>query len=1063
MPLKIAQLQAKWNKEKDSYKSQEIGSGVQKFVKEVLECEELFNLHEGKLSTHREKRKNEFICEYKTKHSRQVDVAIFITPEILIPVEIEQYTNISKGVNQLFQYQTDLEKKYGILTDGYTWRFFNNNFYREFTLTQISEESERFLEFWKEYIKPELYYIAFFESIGQIPIFKEEKMPVEPNRHLFFEDITGLINSFKNKLHIEGYFEDLVKKERERKAVEITYAYIIQFILYKTLVDNEFDDFPKEYNDKCQKIYEYLKTNRYKDILGIIDSISAEISKNIYRPFTKEQEFIFQKLYELYRVENKLSDISLWLDIFLFVKKYNFANIQNEIFGYIYENYLKELYEDKKRGQYFTDPTVVNFMLDQIGYTPKQLKNTLHFDRNVSIIDPACGSGTFLYSAVNRLIEAIGYATETVSRKLEKLISESIFGLDIAEFPLYLAEMNILMRMLPMIIHEEYNNTMNQKIKVFLTKDSVAEFTDTNIKNTLNDLDVEYHKNNGQLQIFQKMVSLSYQSFVREEKDMEEMKQSLENLPKCPRRRFDYVIANPPYISYNECCKQGILIFELIKEGRIKLNNIYGVNLHSVPTHHKKYPPKPNIYAFFIAVGWALLKDKGKLCYIIPQTVLSNPDLDVIRYHLAKFTTIEKIIVFNTKMFVRRGLRENKAVPTSSLVFVISRREPDRMHEVEVITYKDPNDNMKVVLENISNGKKIIKRKIPQNKFLQNWRNWNFIKQTKEFLELYDAYQRNTEDMIIYYNHTTAEHRFKSRFYFDIGFILDKKEFKNKLYDNCYELIDFNNFSGYTKFTPNLFYPENRDKIKLTRNSQGYITLEQKYKIVWSIKNPYKYYFTSRNILFYMGKACIVCSDNKNEILYLFSLLNFPITYAILNKELKSEGEKYGLLASITAIKEYVRVPRITESNQIIKDEVIKRTEEMLVLEERILSDFVNFSNIMMQKFNGISVEKDNLILTRGDEKIKLRIKGDIHIAATAIREKVYTKNLLPQKQEISLSELKSLPVIDFDSQKALKDYIDNLVFALYFNIPLHKIGLEEAQLIKDECSRNKFYNLVFP
>ena len=69
-----------------------------------------------------------------------------------------------------------------------------------------------------------------------------EQLPVEENRQIFFEDITKLIASFKNKLDIEGYLNGLPQKERTKTAVEITYAYIIQFILYKTLVDNEFDD-----------------------------------------------------------------------------------------------------------------------------------------------------------------------------------------------------------------------------------------------------------------------------------------------------------------------------------------------------------------------------------------------------------------------------------------------------------------------------------------------------------------------------------------------------------------------------------------------------------------------------------------------------------------------------------------------------------------------------------------------------------------------------------------------------------------------------------------------------
>jgi len=47
--------------------------------------------------------------------------------------------------------------------------------------------------------------------------------------------------------------------------------------------------------------------------------------------------------------------------------------------------------------------------------------------------------------------------------------------------------MNILMRMLPLIITEKYNNPVEKKIKVFLTKDSVAEFVDIALTNTMHD------------------------------------------------------------------------------------------------------------------------------------------------------------------------------------------------------------------------------------------------------------------------------------------------------------------------------------------------------------------------------------------------------------------------------------------------------------------------------------------------------------------------------------------------------------------------------------------------
>jgi len=1017
----LHQLKSKWNKEKEAYKIQEVGSGVQIFVKDILQLEEIFALRKGLKSTPLERRKNEFLEEEKTKEQRKADIVIYISSDIIIPVEIEKYQNIEAGTKQLLNYQADLDKKYGILTDGFTWRFYNNNIFREYNLNQILDETELFLEFWKEYIKPEFYYLLFFEPFGQLQLIKQEKLPVEQNRQMFFEDITKLIRGFKNKLQVEGYFNGLDKKTKIKMAVEITYAYIIQFILYKTLVDNDFGKFKKEFENIVETIHKSLKEKRYKEILGIIDGISAQISKNIYRPFAKEQEFINQKLLQLYRsVENELSDVSPWLDIFVFIKKYNFANIENEIFGYIYENYLKELYTEEKKGQYFTDPSVVNFMLQQIGFTPEEIEKRYKIDKNsISLIDTACGSGTFLYSAVNQVIRAFGNHSEEKSKQIEEIVNNNILGLDIEEFPLYLAEMNILMRMLPLIITEKYNNPVDKKIKVFLTKDSIAEFRDTALANTMHDFELR-----GRQHSLFKELDLGYTSYVREETDLEEMKKSLEEQPQIPRRRFDYVIGNPPYVGYNECLKQKVLIFELMKQGKANLNNIYGVNLHSIPDKLKKYRPNPNLYTFFIALGIALLKDKGKICYIIPQTILTAGDLDVIRYHLAKFTTIEKIITFSGQMFIGRGLKQNRPIPTSSLIFVLDREMPSALHKVEIINYKNPNDSIEKTLQNILAGKNISKKEILQGKLFQNVANWNFIRQGKKFLDFYDEYKRKTENISIYYEHSLASSRFNSKFFFDSGYSIDERKIlKEKPNQEYYYYPKLNNnfwtLKDYRGFWSNIRSGTSPLVIKLRQANQGYNLLDSKYKIIWSYANPSRFHFTHLPVIWARNQICAIGSENKKEILYLFSILDSEITNKILISNLKTEAEK-DFLVSTSSIKQYVRIPKITKENQFIKDEIIKRTEEMLSLEEKTLSDIVDFSGIMLQKFDDVEIESSNLILKHNGNKTKLKIKSDVKLISETIQKEL-KEELKLENKKINLADLKNLPVIDFNKQKKLK------------------------------------------
>jgi len=1067
--LSISELRTKWRKEETFYQVGEVGTGVQIFVKDVLKSPEVFALKVGLNSTKLENRKNEFLEEKKSRGSRRPDITIFITPEIIIPVEVEKYENINAGKGQLLQYQIDLEKKYGILTDGYTWRFYNNNVYTQYTLKTIFEETDIFLEFWHEYIKQEKYYLAFFEEHGQLSLLKEtEQLPVEDYRQLFFEDITNLIGSFKNKLDIEGYLNELPKKEKAKTAVEITYAYIIQFILYKTLVDNEFDDFPKEYETLVRAIHRDLKKNSFKGILGIIDGISATISKNIYRPFAEEQRFISDTLLDLYRKpQNELHDVSPWLDIFVFIKKYNFAEVRNEIFGYIYENYLKALYEDQKKGQYFTDPAVVNFMLEQIGYTSENIKKRIAPDKNtISLIDPACGSGTFIYSAVDALIRTIGPDSEQRARKVEELVNKDIFGLDIAEFPLYLAEMNILMRMLPLVINEKYNNPIEKKIKVFKTRDSIAEFMDTALRNTINDIDVASQKNNGQGFLFKQKLDLGYASYVRDEDDLKEMKDSLEDWPRCPRRRFDFIIGNPPYVGYNECSKQKVLIFDLLKKREVKLSDIYGVNLHSTPMRTKKSPPKPNLYAFFIALGLALLKDNAKLCYIIPQTILTAGDLDVLRYHLAKFTTIEKIITFSGKMFIGRGLKQKKPVPTSSLIFVLRRAQPNKRNYVEIVNCKDTGAEIETAIENIRCGRKVTKKRIAQIKLSENLASWNFIIHTKALLDFYEIYKATTDGISIYYNHGLANYTFKSKFYFDIGYNIDERNIlrkpNEKIENYRYPKLNRKYYSikEHKGYYPNIRDGSSKFKIRLLKNNQGYKLLDSDHKIVWSYINFNKFHFSSFPVIWARNQMCGIGSKNKNELLYLFSILNSLVTNVILESNLKSENEK-DFLVSIASIKEFVRIPRINDSNKVIKDEIIKIAGEILSLEDVRLSNFVGFSRVMMQKFDAVSVKGNNLVLFKDRKERRLKIKSNKALVEKTITDKYRSDELEFEHEKIRLSELKSLPVIDFEKQADLKGYIDDLVFALYFNIRLTKVGFNYVAEIKKLCQKNKFYKLL--
>ena len=1057
--MTIKELQHLWEIEKNAYQTKEIGSGVQLFVKKVLQCNQLFNLQEGKLSTSDIEREQEFL-EEQTKKQKRADIVIFITNEIIIPIEVERFGNIQVGEKQLFEYQLVWDKKTGILTDGNEWIFYiSKTPIKSFFINEILNNPAEFLIFWNEYTQPINYYLNFFTSNKE-----EENLNIEKNRQNFFTDITTLINNFKNKLNLKGYFEtksfdkgsNLVKvDETNKQAIEISYAYLIQFILYKTLVDNDFVQFKTDFTDRQNRILQNLNIQNFGDILTVAKAISNQISTNIYRPFKEEQNVINKKIEAILdKPRNELHEVSPWLDIFVFVQRYNFANIQNEIFGFIYENYLKQLY-DEKLGQYFTSPEVTDFMLEQIGYSGKNLAKNIEKD-TISIIDPSCGSGTFLYGAVRNLMES-SEKTLTKFETLSKLVTENVFGIDVAEFPLYLAEMSIIMRMLPLIINEKYNNPLDKKLKIFKTKDTISEFLDTAIRNTLSDTKVQLDRNKGQLNLFSQTLNLEYDSFIRDKSDLEDLKRSLENRaePRIDRYRFDYVIGNPPYISYNECSTQGVLIFNFIKQKLVSLNDIYGVNLHSVPEHPKKYRPNPNLYAFFVAVGLSLLKDGGKMCYIIPQTLLSAGDLDVLRYHLAKFVTIEKIIVFNNKMFVGRGLKQNKEIVTSSLIILLQKIPPYKLHETIIIHHKETSENINDCLNSIRNNQNITTNKVLQNNLLKQFKNWNHILKSKEFVRILDTYEQNTEKIEIYYEHNLSKYRFNSKFIFDSGYDIDDEEIMQEIPEQtdyyCYPRL-LKQFYTIKEFRG--FFPNNRDKnkphfIKLRQANQGYELLDSTFKIVWSYSNPHHFFFTDKKLIWPRNQICAIGSENKTELLYLFALLNSSLIRYLLESYLKNENEK-NLQISTSAIKEFVRVPLITEKNQFIKDEIIQLADKIFDIESTKLSDFVDFSQVMMQKFDTISFSENCLQLHNENQTLKCKLKNNSKLVEQ------FVTNYKPIGK-ILFNELKSMQCVDNELLISILQTIDNLVFTLYFNIPITTL-----ENVKSICEQHPDYQYIF-
>ena len=1026
-----------WESNKETYASQEIGSGTQSFVRNVIESSDVFGLGEGSLKQENYTKKSDYVAEI-AKNRNRADFVLRISDEIQIPIEVEKYGNIKAGIEQLARYQSVWDMKYGILTDGYEWRFYIGTRVYGITLNELLDDS--FQTFWQDYIKIDNYYLFYFDHHEQGKLFKDEPKDIELEIGIFFENITTLIRKFRDKLKLEQYFTDTMdQKEKEKRATEITYAYIIQFILYKVLVDNKFSAFKDSFDDIREAIAETLKqpsSIAFNGILNLITRMTNQISENIYRPFAQEQKFISKKLEGiLTSPKNTIVDIAPWLDMFVFIDGFTFKNIKNEIFGHVYENYLKELYAEENRGQYFTHPAVVDFMLKEIGYTEETLRTNDYQD--MSIIDPSCGSGTFLYKIVDIIVDSFGSDVTRAKQELSNLVHENVFGLDIEEFPLYLAEMSILMRMLSFIVDEEHNNAMDKKIKVFKTHDSVAEFIG------------EAQESN---ELFTTQLALGYDSFMRDEANLNDLKDSLkgsdwkkDNVGQhAPRRRFNYVIGNPPYIGSNLCYKQKVLIYELIKQKKVRLNNVHGMNLHSIPNHPKKHRPDINLWAMFIALGQGLLKDNGTISYIIPQTLLINPDYDVLRYYLSHKMVIEKIFIFANKLFIDRGIKTKKPVITSSLIFVVKKvsseldanqqEELIKNNQVELIRYNIADKDPVECMQEMKTRKNCTIDIIPQTTLKNELRSWNHLFKGQRFLDLLKKYEDNTQSIQKYYDHGESKKISSEPFYFDGFYVFDTKKIQNSIFTNCLKWIDVGaTFSHYKirGYIENTREGVDKDPLITLRNAnQGFRMLDSKYKIIWSVMRPNKFIFTRESNITCMGQNYgAIGSDNLEEMLYLFILLNSNISWYMLTTICQVYNEnRFSVLLQVKNIKDFIRVPIITEKNQSLKDRLIVIAQQILDAEKPLFKDCLDLSHLMVQKFTSIELVNNELVFTHGTDTTTIKLK-EIEPPRIQYNLNLYLKE---HKKDLSLLTFKTFPCVDNILIDELMTEANTIIYSLY-------------------------------
>ncbi|MGA2514795.1 MAG: N-6 DNA methylase [Candidatus Limnocylindrales bacterium] len=361
---------------------------------------------------------------------------------------------------------------------------------------------------------------------------------------------------------------------------------------------------------------------------------------------------------------------------------YEFSVLGADILGHVYERYLGKVIviDDQGRavvetkpevrragGVYYTPTYIVKFLVDHAvggslrGKTPEMLLGGRK-SRGFRVVDPACGSGSFLIEAYQHLLDwylgcyvandpahwartksprvfpdARGlWRLTTTERK--RILTEHIFGVDIDPQAVEVTKLSLLLK----VLEGESGETIQQELRLFNER-------------ALPDLDENIRCGNSLVgpDLYEQVQMDLFSSDELERTNAFDWRQEF---PEAfVEGGFDAVIGNPPYVYRNAT--------------QARLRTYFEHHFSSAEGNYE-------LYKFFIEQGLRLLRPGGRLGYIASASFLVQPSFEKLRSLLLTSTVLEQLAPLGPGAF------KSATVDTCLLVVANSTAGPD--HELEI-------------------------------------------------------------------------------------------------------------------------------------------------------------------------------------------------------------------------------------------------------------------------------------------------------------------------------------------------------------------------------------------
>ena len=527
---------------------------------------------------------NELNFEHHVKNKR-ADIAIVIDDSLLVLIEVkDKSVNLDKHIDQVIEYGTEKQIEFVALTNGVEFRI-----YATFAKGVVSPE-DRLIKSYK--IKsPESPPSDLNRLFGrsQLPSFsnlKDLKTKLRPRATE--SDLTKILKKstedlykillpqfknsyktnkkFKNKIDLWGASVKLDTKDKkliEKLCKEGSYSLINRVLFYRICEDRG----PSAPKISEASLFEWRK---------MVEKPSKKLSR-LFKAGAKE----FSKFYNSPLFNSITFDDINWKENIILKVLSRFANvdfsrIDDDMIGKSYENHIPDS-ERKRLGQFYTPLFIVEYLVGR-----------LHLNSNSKILDPACGSGTFLVHSLKELAQKTHISPNLI-------VENNLYGLDINPFATQLTSMNLLLGTLKC-----KRKPMNLNI---IAADALVDRKISNSK------------------------LFTSRTFRKE------ANQNVRNLTKFfnhNKNKFDAVIGNPPYLCFGLRSNKG-------------LKKIYQDFIRKRWKYSAEY--KISYYPLFIERSIELLKNQGQLAFILPDSFLVGRYFSLIRKHILDTCCILEIVL----------------------------------------------------------------------------------------------------------------------------------------------------------------------------------------------------------------------------------------------------------------------------------------------------------------------------------------------------------------------------------------------------------------------------------